>query len=284
MPGAPSLADQWRAAAAAGRPFALAGGWGSAQGTVVQPRGRGGVFPRGAAAAAGPVALLAPRWPGLEDEAQADAVDDALAGGLLRGGIRVARLHAVDFAPGASVASWIDAIVDALEPACAGASAVGLAGSWLAGTACAVASARRGDLGFLVCAGAPSAEVMSRRTPEDEDDPKWTSSASLRLADSLSELAPLEAVTSGGRPALFVQGSVDDGLAAAHLEAWRASLAASGRACDAVEVAFADRFFRTIDADGRPLPGNDAGLRLLADTVAVWASGAVTRAAARRAP
>lgn len=284
MPGPASVADQWRAAHGDGRPFACSGPWGAVRGSVFASRRVGGLFPRPASAAGdGPVALVAPRWPGLEDEAAASGVDDALALGLLHAGIRVARVERIDLAPLDGVSAWIDAIVDCFHAVRGGSAGSGLAGSWLSGTACAVAASRIEGIGFLACAGAPSAEVMTRRTPEDEDDPKWSTSATLRLADGLAERAPLEAVTAGGRPALFVQGAADGALPAAHLDAWRAALAASGRPCDAVEVAFADAFFRTLDADGRIEPGDGGGLRLLAAAVTEWVARSVTRAGARRA-
>lgn len=283
MPDSASSADEWRAAQGEGRAFACSGSWGSARGTVFRPRRAGGLLPRAASGASdGAVALVAPRWPGLEDEEAAAAADDALALGLLRAGVRVARVERVELADAGGVSAWVESIADALQAVRAGASECGLAGSWLSGTACAAAAARVEGLGFLVCAGAPSAEVMTRRTPEDEDDPKWTTSPALRLADGLAELAPLEAVTLHGRPALFVQGAADDLLPAAHLEAWRAALAASGRACDAVEVAFADAWFRTVDADGRPTPGDGSALRLLAAAVSEWVPRSVNRTAARR--
>ena len=210
---------EWMAAESAGRTFTVAGGWGTASGVVVSPPERGGWFARGRGdSARAPVVLLAPQWPGLEDALEFALADDALAVGLLRGGARVARLRSVEFAGAPDPGMWIDSILDALQSAAGGEGAAGLAGTGLAGTACALASSRREDLVLLVCAAAPSAEVMSRRTPENEDDPMWETSATLRLADRLAELAPLEAVTVFARPTLFVQGAVDALLPAAHME------------------------------------------------------------------
>ena len=167
--------------------------------TPVPPAGRGVIGSilggRRGAPDARPVVLIAPQWPGLEFDAEVALVDDALAMGLLDGGARVARLRALEFAGEPDVPGWLDAIADALHSVSGDAPAVGLAGSWLAGTACALVAARREDLALLACAAVPSAEVMSRRTPENEDDPKWTASPALRLADRLAEFSPLEAVT-----------------------------------------------------------------------------------------
>ena len=55
-------------------------------------------------------------------------------------------------------------------------------------------------------------------------------------SNRLAELAPLEAVTVFPRPTLFVQGAVDSLLPAAHKEAWRAALAATGRTADGIEA------------------------------------------------
>jgi hypothetical protein len=127
---------------------------------------------------------------------------------------------------------------------------------------------------------------MSRRTPENEDDPMWETSATLRLADRLAELAPLEAVTVFARPTLFVQGAVDALLPAAHMEAWRAALAATGRTADGIEVALADGYFRMVSAEGDTAPEDDSGLALLTHAVAAWTARTISRAgvAARRGP
>jgi hypothetical protein len=278
---------EWMAAESAGRTFTVAGGWGAATGVVASPPERAGWFARGRGdSARAPVVLLAPQWPGLEDALELALADDALAVGLLRGGARVARLRSVEFAGAPDPGMWIDAILDALQSAAGGEGAAGLAGTGLAGTACALASSRREDLAMLVCAAAPSAEVMSRRTPENEDDPMWETSATLRLADRLAELAPLEAVTVFPRPTLFVQGAVDALLPAAHMEAWRAALAATGRTADGIEVALADGYFRMVSAEGDTAPEDDSGLALLTDAVAAWTARTISRAgvAARRGP
>lgn len=278
---------EWMAAESAGRTFTVAGGWGTASGVVVSPPERGGWFGRGRGdSVRAPVVLLAPQWPGLEDALELALADDALAVGLLRGGARVARLRSVEFAGAPDPGMWIDAILDALQSAAGGEAAAGLAGTGLAGTACALASSRREDLALLVCAAAPSAEVMSRRTPENEDDPMWETSATLRLADRLAELAPLEAVTVFPRPTLFVQGAVDALLPAAHMEAWRAALAATGRTADGIEVALADGYFRMVSADGDTASEDDSGLALLSEAVAAWTARTISRAGAvaRRGP
>jgi fermentation-respiration switch protein FrsA (DUF1100 family) len=278
---------EWMAAESAGRTFTVAGGWGAATGVVASPPERAGWFARGRGdSARAPVVLLAPQWPGLEDALELALADDALAVGLLRGGARVARLRSVEFAGAPDPGMWIDAILDALQSAAGGEGAAGLAGTGLAGTACALASSRREDLAMLVCAAAPSAEVMSRRTPENEDDPMWETSATLRLADRLAELAPLEAVTVFPRPTLFVQGAVDALLPAAHMEAWRAALAATGRTADGIEVALADGYFRMVSAEGDTAPEDDSGLALLTHAVAAWTARTISRAgvAARRGP
>ena len=278
---------EWMSAESAGHTFTVAGGWGTASGVVVSPPQRGGLLARGRGdSARAPVVLLAPQWPGLEDALELALADDALAVGLLRGGARVARLRSVEFAGAPDPGMWIDAILDALQSAAGGTGAAGLAGTGLAGTACALASSRREDLALLVCAAAPSAEVMSRRTPENEDDPMWETSATLRLADRLAELAPLEAVSIFARPTLFVQGAVDTLLPAAHMEAWRAALMATGRPGDGIEVALADGYFRMMSAEGDISPADDTGLALLSDAVAGWTARVISRAGApaRRGP
>jgi hypothetical protein len=67
----------------------------------------------------------------------------------------------------------------------------------------------------------------------------------------------------------------------AHLEAWRAALSATGRPADALEVAFADAFFRPVGADGSPADDDDRGLEVLAGAVGAWVSRAVSRGARR---
>jgi hypothetical protein len=278
-----AITDEWVAAAASSRPFGVAGNWGAASGIVVQPPARGGLFRRASRQAAAPaVALVAPQWPGLPEADRAALVDDALCAGLLRGGVAVARVTALDFAGPADVGAWIDAIGDAFAAVSADAPRAGLAGSWFAGTACAVLAGRLPSLAFLACAGSPSAEVMGRRTPENEDDPVWETSPTLRLADALAALAPLEAVTVHARPSLFVQGAVGDPIGTEHLEAWRASLAATGRPADAVEVAFTDALFAPVAAPGDIVGEPDGGRALLAAAVASWAERAFSRPAVRR--
>jgi hypothetical protein len=147
-----------------------------------------------------------------------------------------------------------------------------------------LAAARHEELLLLVCVGAPSAEIMSRRTPENEDDSMWTSSATLQLIEQLADLAPLEAVGVFARPSFFVQGAVDELLTAAHFEAWRAAITATGRSADGVEIGFTDAFFRCVDAGGAIDVHGEEGRSLLAEAVASWVARTVTPAAgARRA-
>jgi hypothetical protein len=286
-----NLTDEWLEAERGARAFTVAGGWGSADGVVVSPprdagwmaRSRGGTRDtHGTHGAAVPVVLLAPQWPGLEDSVAVALADDAVAVGLLRGGVRVARLRALNFAGPPDVGMWVDAIVDSLQSIASGSGAVGLAGTWVAGTACALAAARHEELLLLVCAGAPSAEIMSRRTPENEDDSMWTSSATLQLIEQLADLAPLEAVGVFPRPSFFVQGAVDELLTAAHFEAWRAAITATGRSADGVEIGFTDAFFRCVDAGGAIDVHGEEGRSLLADAVAGWLARTVTPAAEAR--
>lgn len=276
-----AITSEWARAAQHARAFSVAGGWGQASGIVAMPAERRSWL-GGSRAPTAPrtVALVAPAWPGLEDADRAALVDDALCVGLVRAGVAAARIESLELAGGSDPAAWIDAIVDMLQSAAHGAPP-GLAGSWLAGTACAVASSRLAELQFLLLACTPSAEVMGRRTPENEDDPRWTTSPTLRLADRLSELSPLEAVTVQARPVLFAQGAVDGALPAAHLEAWRAALSATGRPADAVEVAFADAFFRPVAADGSVPEDDDRALEVLAAAAAAWCSRALSRPARR---
>lgn len=283
MPARTAITDEWVSACDGARPFMVAAGWGTASGIVVTPAERRGILGRvRRPVAPRPVALVAPQWPGLEDADRVARIDDAVSVGLLRGGVSVARVSSLEWAGAPETAAWVDAVSECLQAAAAGGSLPALAGSWLAGSACALAASRRDDLSFLVLAGAPSAEVMSRRTPENEDDAMWETSATLRLADALAALAPLEAVTVGARPTLVVQGAVDALLGAANLEAWRAALAATGRPSDGIEVAFADAFFRPCDERGGPAPDDDAALGILSDAIAGWVQRAVSRGPARR--
>jgi hypothetical protein len=81
-----------------------------------------------------------------------------------------------------------------------------------------------------------------------------------------------------------LQGAVDELLTAAHFEAWRAAIAATGRSADGVEIGFTDAFFRCVDAGGAIDVHGEEGRSLLADAVASWVARTVTPAAgARRA-
>ncbi len=115
---------------------------------------------------------------------------------------------------------------------------------------------------------------MSRRTPENEDDPAWNASPTLRLVDALAALAPLEAVTLTRRPVLLLQGAADESLPATHLEAWRSVLAFTNRSVDA-EIAYADELLQTLDADRQPIPDSTAALDLMAATVARWTAAQI---------
>lgn len=286
MPVRTAITDEWVSAAAgeSAVPFSVEAAWGALSGVVVQPPSRRGFLGRMVRApGVVPVAFVVPAWPGLGDPGRGSIVDDALCAGLLRGGVAVARVGALEFAADHGVPSWLDAVVDGFVAATGNSPRPGLAGSGFGGTAAALLSSRIPTLGFLVCAGAPSAEVMSRRTPENEDDPAWETSPPLRLADELAAMAPLEAVTVNARPALFVQGAADGPFGTDHLDAWCAALAATGRPADAVEVAFADAAFGPVAGPGGERPGEEATLALLAETVGAWVSRAVSRAPARRA-
>ena len=285
MPARTAITDEW--VSAAGRedtvPFSVEAAWGTLSGVIVRPGKRRGFLGRAARQApAAQVAFVVPRWPGLGEGGRESLLDDALCAGLLRGGVSVARADAVEFAGEPDVAGWLDAVADGFGAATADSQRPGLAGSWFAGTAAALLSSRIPSLGFLVCACAPSAEVMSRRTPENEDDPAWESSPQLRLADALSALAPLEAVTVNARPSLFVQGAGEGPIGADHLDAWCAALAATGRPAESVEVAFADALLAPVAGPGGEAPDPDAPLDLLAAAVAAWTRRTVTRPAARR--
>lgn len=209
----------------------------------------------GARAQANPVlVLVVPNITGIEQGARVSAMEDALCVGLLRAGAQVARVRelALHAPPFGDAAAYVHAVGDialaaaALEP---GASTA-FAGVWLAGAVAAAASAQRGDLAFLAMVATPAPEVMSRRTPEDERDPEWSTSPSLRLADALALVAPLEGIQEHRRPVLLVSGAVDDDLPAHHLEAWRTALSAVGAPVDAVEIAFADTHLAWRVADG----------------------------------
>lgn len=134
----------------------------------------------------------------------------------------------------------------------------------------AVAGAEREDMTCMVLVSAPVPEVMCRRTPENEDDPVWQTSAALRLADTLSAIAPLEMITQGRRPVLLVHGAVDDELPVTHLEAWRSALAFTGKPVETIEIAFADALFQPIDADGHVDAEDPWALDLLADVISRW--------------
>lgn len=280
MRRAEAVRAEWDGAVDGGRRFSVAGSWGTASGVVASAPVRHGFrLGRRSDQAPGTVALVAPAFPGLEDAAPAVGLDDALAAGLLRAGCGVARVLALDHAQPGDVEAWIDAIVD-ISVAATGSARPALAGSWMAGPACALAASRREGLAFVVLASAPSAEVMARRTPENEDDPAWTESRTLRLADALAAMAPLEAVCMDERPVLVVGGAADGVLPVTHLEAWRAALEANQRPVQAIEVAFHDAFMRPVG----PGDGDDGtGLGLMAHTVEQWARRALSRAPARRA-
>jgi hypothetical protein len=278
---AEALRAEWDLAAAQARPFSVAGAWGSASGVVA----RGAAPARwgfGGRAHAEPavVVLVAPAFPGLEDAAPAVPLDDALAVGFLRAGCGVARVRSLEHARPGDVEAWVDAVVDAAAAASAR-SVPGLAGSWMSGAACALAAPRIDGLALLALASCPSAEVMARRTPENEDDPAWTESRTLRLADALAALAPLESACMGDRPVLVASGACDELLPSSHPDAWRAALEANGRPVATEEIAFHDAFMRphrssAVEDDG-------TGLELLARSVASWARAAVSRAGVRRA-
>ena len=285
MPARTAITDEWVLAAGRGDtvPFSVEAAWGTLSGVIVRPAARRGFLGRASRSAQAPqVAFVVPPWPGLVDSGRESLLDDALCAGLLRGGVAVARADAVEFAAKPDVAGWLDAVADGFVAATSDSRRPGLAGSWFAGTAAALLSSRIPSLGFLVCACAPSAEVLSRRTPENEDDPAWETSPELRLADALSALAPLEAVTVNSRPSLFVQGAGDGPIGTEHLEAWCAALAATGRPADSVEVAFADALLGPVAGPGGEPPDADAPLELLAAAVDAWTQRTVTRPAARR--
>jgi hypothetical protein len=227
---------------------------------------------------------VVPQAPGIEQADECDAVDDALSLALLDAGVHVARVRSLALVQAADhdPLGWVDACADALQVASGVAERArpALAASWLAGGAAALVASRRDDLAFVVLAGAPVPEVMSRRTPENEDDPAWDESPALRLVDGLAALAPLEAVTVEMRPVLVLQGAADATFGAAHLEGWRAALLATGRVAEAMELAFVDGFFRSVLHDERAL-AREAGLVMLRDAVAAWATRAVSAAPAR---
>ena len=288
MPHRRTSQRSWAAAADGARVFAAEGAWGRLEGIVVAPRaGTRGIFGRARVVADPAVALVLPQAPGIEQADECTAVDDALALGLLAGGAHVARVTSLALGEDADrdPLSWIDACGDALQAASGMVPRArpALGATWLAGGAAAVLASRRDDLAFLVLAGAPVPEIMSRRTPENEDDPMWADSPSLRLVDGLSALAPLESVTVEARPLLVVQGAADATFRATHLEGWRAALLATGRTADAVEVAFADGFFRSIGPGGDVDSVDEAGLALLQRTASDWVSRVLSSAAPRHA-
>jgi dienelactone hydrolase len=288
MPHRRTSVQQWADAARGARSFAAEGAWGRLEGVVVAPRpGTRGFFGRARAAADPVVALVLPQAPGIEQADECTPVDDALALALLAGGAHVARVTLLELneAPDRDPLAWIDACADALQAASGmvprARPAVGA--SWLAGGAAAVLASRRDDLAFLVLAGAPVPEIMSRRTSENEDDPMWAESPSLRLVDGLSALAPLESITVETRPLLVVQGAADATFGAAHLEGWRAALLATGRQADASEVAFADGFFRSVGVDGGVEAGDEAAISLLRQAVADWVGRLLSSSPTRHA-
>jgi hypothetical protein len=267
MAAAERLAEDWLRAEREGRRIAVSGRWGTAEGFVASPSRPSGGWLGGArrAADAECTVLVAPQWPGIEDARACAEVDRALCAALLRAGHAVAHVRSFMPAAGCDALGYSEAVSDVLGAACGG-TRPALAGTWLAGTACAAASTNHDGLAFLCLVSAPSAEVLTRRTPENEDDPSWVDSPSLRLADGLAALSPLEA------------------LPAAHVESWRASLEAASRPCQAVELAFVDAFMRPVDGAGRPDEDDGGGRALLASMVESWSRGALSRGAqARRA-
>lgn len=285
MAAAERLVEDWRRAEREGRRIAVSGRWGTAEGFVASPSRPSGGWLRGGrrASDAECTVLVAPQWPGIEDAPACAEVDRALCAALLRAGHAVAHVRSFVPAAGCDALGYSEAVSDVLAAACGG-TRPALAGTWLAGTACAAASTNHDGLAFLCLVSAPSAEVLTRRTPENEDDPSWVESPSLRLADGLAALSPLEAVTVHDRPALLVAGAADRLLPAAHLESWRASLEAASRPCQAVELAFLDAFLRPVDVAGRQDADDGEGRALLAATVEPWSRAAVSRGSpARRA-
>lgn len=285
MAAAERLAEDWLHAEREGRRIAVSGRWGTAEGFVASPsRPSGGWLGGGRRATdAECTVLVAPQWPGIEDARACAEVDRALCAALLRAGHAVAHVRSFMPAAGCDALGYSEAVSDVLGAACGG-TRPALAGAWLAGTACAAASTNHDGLAFLCLVSAPSAEVLTRRTPENEDDPSWVDSPSLRLADGLAALSPLEALTVHDRPVLLVAGAADRLLPAAHVESWRASLEAASRPCQAVELAFVDAFMRPVDGAGRPDEDDGGGRALLASMVESWSRGALSRGAqARRA-
>lgn len=253
------MTDAWLTAAAAGRPFEAVGPWGAARGTLAAPPAvarRRWFFGGARSQANTAMAVVVPNITGIEHAARIGVMEDALCAGLLRAGAHVARLHhfTLHEPPFDDATAYVNAVHDI---ACAAAALepdvrVALAGVWLAGAAAAAASVQRADLAFLTLVAAPAPEIMSRRTPEDEDSPEWGTSPSLRLADALAGVAPLERIQEHRRPVLLVNGAVDDELPSAHMAAWRNALAEVGAPVDAVEIAFADAAMTWRDAEGAP--------------------------------
>ena len=289
----PRAADAWLAAEVTGQPLHVEGPWGEAEGSITAPTppttGWTRFFAHARTRTTPVVALVVPQAAGLENAARLAMLDDALCAGLLRGGAHVARIRqmhgpASPPADASEPASPEDAahLVNAAAALCTAAAASvpgarpALAGTWLAGAVAASASARFDDLAFLAMAATPAPELMSRRTPENEDDPAWNASPTLRLVDALAALAPLEAVTLTRRPVLLLQGAADDGLPATHLEAWRSVLAFTNKSVDAVEIAYADELLQTLDAERQPIPDSTVALDLLAATVARWTAAQIT--------
>lgn len=270
-------ANAWLAMESRGRAFEASGHWGHAHGTITPPAAgvrRGWLMGGTRSQASTAVVLVVPNSPEIERLDRIMAIEDAMSAGLSRGGAHVVRVRECTLA--GSVFDDADLAVEAaLGMADAAGEQVpgarlGLAGVWLAGAVAACASARREDGSVLVMVAAPAPEVMSRRTPENEDDDMWTASPTLRLADALSTLGPLEQVALRRRPTLVVQGAVDDELPAANLEAWRTALTEAGRPVDALEVGFADALLQWRDEDGALLEGAPQAHDLLADAVSRW--------------
>lgn len=268
----------WRLAAATAEPIEASGEWGRATGVLmrahVSPR-RAWWFGAARGSAGAAVCAVVPNPLGLEDGEHLQVVEDALAVGLLRGGALVVRVRSVEGGAESEVDAADRTVDAALALAAAGAARAGgapvaLAGVWFGGTLAAIAGTRRPETAFLALVSAPVPDLMARRTPENEDDPMWERSPTLRLAEALCQAEVLESVCSQRRPVLLVAGAVDDLLPAEHLEAWRRALANTGRPVDSVELSFVDPLMRWVDADGAPASADSRPVRLLAEAVEAW--------------
>ncbi|MBL9141102.1 MAG: hypothetical protein JNK53_04485 [Phycisphaerae bacterium] len=270
-------ADAWLAAESSGTAFEASGEWGTASGTITAPANagkRGWLMGALRSESAPTVVLVVPNLPGLENDEPRAVIEDAMSAGFIRGGAHVARVREFTLRASAyeDASAYVDAALGMAAAALAALSGarLALAGVGLAGATAAAASGQRTDVVCLALVAAPAPEILCRRTPDDEDDGKWKTSKTLRLAESLSHAAPLEAIVQQRRPVLLVNGAVDDELPALHMEAWRAALAAGGRGVDAVEVAFADSLLRWCESDGSVVRGATQAHDLLADIVGRW--------------